>query len=134
MNSSQMKKDIETLNDVRLLVDTFYDKIREDDLLKDIFQNVIKDNWDVHLEKMYRFWQTVLLDEHTYNGSPFLPHVKFPIHTAHFERWLTLFNEVINSFFEGKNATKAKLQGERMAAMFHSKINYYRENTSTPLI
>lgn len=68
-----MKKDITKLEDIKLLVDTFYGKVREDEKLQDIFNNVIQDRWPEHLEKLYRFWQTVLLEKHTYHGSPFLP-------------------------------------------------------------
>ena len=66
-----MKKDISNIQDIKLLVDVFYGKVREDGKLKDIFNNKIQDRWPEHLEKMYRFWQTVLLEEHTYYGSPF---------------------------------------------------------------
>ena len=59
------RKDISTMEDVKLLVDTFYGKIREDALLSPIFNGIIQDRWPAHLEKMYRFWQTVLLKEHT---------------------------------------------------------------------
>lgn len=130
----QTKKDITTLDDIKLLVDSFYGKIRIDLLLGGIFNGVIKDRWPEHLEKMYTFWQTVLLEEHTYYGSPFLPHAKLPVDAEHFERWLMLFNETVDTFFEGDKATKAKWQGQRMAEMFLSKITYYRENNSTPLI
>ena len=74
-----MKNEIISLTDIKLLVDTFYGKVREDELLKDVFNNKIQDRWPEHLEKMYRFWQTVLLEEHTYYGSPFLPHAKLPV-------------------------------------------------------
>ena len=53
------------LDDIKILVDTFYDKARQDTLLGPIFEGVIEDRWPEHLEKMYRFWQTVLLGEHT---------------------------------------------------------------------
>jgi hemoglobin len=129
-----MKSDIATLDDIKLLVDSFYGKVREDDLLANIFNERIQDRWTAHLEKMYRFWQTVLLEEHTYYGSPFLPHAKLPVDAEHFERWLKLFNETVDTLFEGDKATRAKWQGERMAEMFLSKINYYRNNTSTPLL
>lgn len=50
-----MKNDIKNLKDIKLLVDTFYGKVREDDKLKDIFNKVIQDQWPEHLEKLYRF-------------------------------------------------------------------------------
>lgn len=130
----QLKSDISAIEDIKQLVDKFYGKVREDDLLAPIFNERIQDRWTAHLEKMYRFWQTVLLEEHTYYGSPFLPHAKLPVEAAHFERWMKLFDETVNSLFEGEKATRAKWQGERMAEMFLSKITYYRNNSSTPLI
>lgn len=130
----QTKKDITTLKDIQQMVDSFYDKVREDDMLADIFNNIIQDRWPQHLEKMYRFWQTVLLEEHSYYGSPFLPHAKLPVEANHFERWLKLFNETVDTLFEGEKAIRAKWQGERMAELFLSKITYYRNHPSTPLI
>ncbi len=129
-----MKKDISNIDDIKVLVDSFYTKVREDVKLKDIFNNKIQDRWPQHLEKMYRFWQTVLLEEHTYYGSPFLPHAKLPVDASHFESWLKLFYETVDSLFEGEKATRAKWQGQRMAEMFHSKIEYYKNNPATPLL
>ena len=88
-----MKKEIENMEDIQLLVNSFYAKIREDEQLKDIFNNKIQDRWPEHLEKMYRFWQTVLLEEHTYYGSPFVPHAQLPVGKEHFNRWIELFYE-----------------------------------------
>lgn len=127
-------KDIQNIDDIKLLVDSFYSKVREEEKLKDIFNNVIQNRWPEHLEKMYRFWQTVLLDEHTYYGSPFLPHAKLPVDLDHFDQWLILFNETVDENFSGEKADRAKWQGQRMAEMFHSKIEFYRKNASTPLL
>lgn len=129
-----MKKDITNITDIKLLVDSFYEKIREDKLLKDIFNNKIGDRWPEHLEKMYRFWQTVLLEEHTYSGSPFVPHAKLPVNLEHFEKWLLLFNTTVDSLFEGEKAVRVKWQGQRMAEMFHSKIEFYKNNSVTPIL
>lgn len=129
-----MKNDIITLTDIQLLVDNFYSKIKVDDLLGGIFNGVIKDRWPQHLEKMYRFWQTVLLDEYTYQGTPFPPHAQLPVEQHHFDRWLKLFNETVDELFAGTKAERAKWQGQRMAEMFLSKIIYYRDRNATPLI
>lgn len=122
-----MKRDITTLDDVKLLVDNFYAKVREDLMLKDIFNNKIQDRWPEHLEKMYRFWQTVLLDEHTYYGSPFPPHAQLMVDINHFNEWIALFCETVDESFEGVNAEKAKWQGARMAEIFNAKISYLRD-------
>jgi hemoglobin len=129
-----MKKDITNMNDIMQLVDTFYERVRKDQLLKNIFENQIQDRWPAHLEKMHRFWQTVLLEEHTYYGSPFPPHVKLSVGAEHFEQWIRLFRETVDDLFAGDNAAKAKWQGKRMAEMFHSKIEYYRGNSIRPIL
>jgi hemoglobin len=128
------KLDITELADIQVLVDAFYGKVRKDELLKGIFEDVIQDRWLEHLEKMYRFWQTVLLDEHTYQGSPFVPHAHLPVEKAHFERWIQLFFETVDEKFSGEKAERAKWQGERMAEIFLFKINYYRTSTVAPIL
>lgn len=127
------KKEILSLNEIKLLVNTFYDKVREDDLLKDIFNNVIRDKWPIHLEKMYRFWQTVLLEEHTYSGSPFAPHANLPVTKTHFNRWLQLFNTTIDELFTGEKAVEAKWRANKMAEIFQLKIDFYNKNSAKPL-
>jgi len=128
-------KDIETLQDIKLLVDEFYAKVREDELIGKIFNDIIQNRWPEHLEKMYSFWQTVLLGEHTYTGKPFVPHLKMPVEKEHFDRWLELFFETVDRLYEGKKADLAKWQGNRMAEMFQLKIEYFRKNNQqTPLL
>lgn len=129
-----MTKDILKLDDIKNLVDSFYGKIREDLLLKDIFNNIIQDRWPQHLEKMYTFWQTVLLSEHTYYGSPFPPHAKMPIDKKHFDRWLQLFFETIDENFSGEIADEAKWRASKMAEMFQFKIDYMRENSGSKYV
>jgi len=128
------RKEIETLEDIKLLVDDFYGRIRKDELLKDIFNHKIEDRWPAHLQRMYDFWQTVLLDQKAYSGSPFLPHATLPVEKQHFDRWIALFNATVDTHFEGEKAEKAKMQSGKMAEMFQYKIAYYRNNPAIPLI
>ncbi|MDN6281161.1 MAG: group III truncated hemoglobin [Psychroflexus sp.] len=129
-----MKKDITHLDDVKLLVDTFYDKIRKDDLLASIFNGIIQDRWPEHLQKMYEFWQTVLLGEHTYYGAPFRPHAHLPVDERHFKRWLSLFEETLDDNFKGKTTDEARWRASKMAQMFLFKIEHHREKNSNPLV
>ena len=78
------KKDILSLDDVKLLVDTFYTRVRADELLGPIFDERIQDRWERHLDIMYRFWQTVLLEELTYQGNPGVKHITLPVDEQHF--------------------------------------------------
>ena len=120
-------KDIITLEDITTLVDVFYEKVRQDELLAPIFNERIQDRWPQHLEKMYSFWQTVLLDERTYFGSPFPPHAKLSVNHSHFQRWMELFNLTVDTLFQGEKAYEAKWRARKMAELFESKIDYYKK-------
>ena len=122
------KNDIRDINDIKLLVNNFYTKVRYDEFLAPVFNERLKDRWPHHLEKMYTFWQTVLLDDHTYFGAPFPPHVNLPINKEHFEKWIELFTETINENFKGLIADEALWRAEKMAMMFQSKLTVYRNS------
>lgn len=126
--------DILNLDDIKQLVNTFYGKVRSDETLAPVFNERIQDRWPEHLEKMYRFWQTVLLGEHTYYGAPFPPHAKLPVAHQHFEKWLELFHQTIDELFNGEKAEEARWRGNRMAEMFQIKIAQHRERGATSLI
>ena len=131
MNDKKLLNDLQA---IQLLVDMFYSAVRENEILGPIFNDILKDRWPAHLEKMYRFWQTVLLEEHTYHGSPFPPHANLPVDKLHFDTWLSIWHKTIDEYFEGRIADEAKWRGEKMAAMFLSKIQYYKNNALIPLI
>ncbi len=128
------KSDILQLDHVKSLVDTFYAKVREDDLLADIFNERIQDRWPQHLAKMYTFWQTVLLGEQTYFSSPFPPHATLPVEKKHFDRWLQLFNETIDELFSGQIADEARWRAGKMAEMFQIKIKMAKERGTKSLL
>jgi hemoglobin len=125
-----MKKDITTIEDIKLLVDQFYGKIQKDDLLGPIFEARIDNNWSKHLSIMYSFWQTILLPlppgEATYRGAPFAPHATLPINSIHFDRWLILFKETVDENFAGEIAEEAKSRGVMMAGVFQFKLSQIR--------
>lgn len=120
------KNDIASLEDIKLLVNTFYSQVQTDDFLGPIFNEKIGNRWPEHLEKMYRFWQTILLEVHTYSGSPFPPHKQLPVSKEHFDRWMELFTQTTDSLFTGALADEAKFRAKNMAEMFNYKIEYFR--------
>ncbi len=129
-----MAHDIENIKDIKLMVDDFYGKVKKNPLIGPIFIGAIKDNWPAHLEKLYGFWETVLLGARTYSGSPFVTHAQMPIEQRHFDVWLSLFYETVNNHFEGEKANEAKLRATKMAEMFLHKINYYKEHPNQRVI
>jgi len=115
------KTDIQTLDDVKLLVDEFYGKVRQDALLSPVFEERIQDRWPEHLGKMYQFWQTILLEENTYRGRPFPPHATLDVNESHFNKWVELFKSTIDENFEGEKAEEAKWRADKMSELFQIK-------------
>lgn len=121
-------QDIQNINDIKQMVDSFYGRVQKDDLIGPIFNEKLNGRWPEHLEKMYKFWETVLLDNHSYYGSPFAPHARLPVEKLHFDRWVMLFNQNMDEQFKGDIAEEAKWRAAKMAQMFNYKIDYIREN------
>mgnify|MGYP000713528693 CR=1 FL=1 len=126
-----IKKDIETREDVFLLVSSFYVKIRKDDVLGPFFNDVIKD-WDTHINKLTTFWESSLFMtrklENKYNGDPLKAHVKVDkdnnnrISELHFGLWLNLWFQTIDERFEGDYAENAKRRARKMGSFLYLKI------------
>ncbi|WP_422801947.1 group III truncated hemoglobin [Sphingobacterium sp. Mn56C] len=128
------KQDIGSMEDIKMLVNTFYDRIRKQEILGPIFDRHIEGRWPEHLEKMYRFWQTLLLGDNTYDGRPFPPHAKLPIGEEHFTIWLALFNTTVDDLFAGDRADEAKWRGQKMAAIFQSKLHFIQQNPDKKML
>ena len=129
-----MKKDIENLGDIKNMVDTFYGRIQRDEYIGPIFNNQIQDRWPEHIAKMYTFWQTILLDDYTYQGRPFPPHAGLAIQQDHFDHWIQLFDKTVNDLFAGPIAEEAKGRGRKMAALFMMKLDNIRKSPFKPLM
>lgn len=81
---------------VSRLVETFYQRIRQHDLLGPIFEQVIGDRWDMHLARMKAFWASVAYNAGQYSGKPVPAHQKLTqVEEWHFEVWLELFRQTL---------------------------------------
>lgn len=122
-----MKKDIESLDDIKLLVDTFYGKVQLDGLLGPVFIARIRD-WQPHLDIMYKFWNAALFGVRAYVGNPFAKHAALPLDAPHFEQWINLFYATLDEHFEGPVTDEAKRKAMLMAHTFYSRISAGREH------
>jgi hemoglobin len=78
------------------LVRAFYGKVRRDARLGPIFEGVIGDHWEPHLEKMTDFWCAVILKNGAYSGRPVPAHLKLKqVVPDDFDIWLQLFRETV---------------------------------------
>lgn len=121
-----MKNDIASRADIELLVNTFYDGIKIHKLLGPIFNVSANVNWETHLPKMYSFWSSLLLGEHSFAGNPMATHIalskNIPLTALEFSEWIELFNSTVDGLFEGEKANEAKIRAANIARLMLFKI------------
>lgn len=121
-----MKKDIENRADIELLVRSFYDKVKADDTIGYIFNDIAKVNWEKHFPVMFDFWENVLFYTGGYEGNPMIIHQNInrvvPLTSTHFTRWNELFMQTVDELFEGNNAMLAKQRALSIATVMQIKI------------
>ncbi len=119
--------DLANRADIERLVNAFYDRIRGDDLLGFIFNDVAQVDWPAHLPKMVAFWETMIFRSGTYTGNPLGAHARLVPLTAmgrpQFDRWLALFTTTVDTLFSGEKAEHIKSAASDMANVIHAKIN-----------
>ena len=122
-----MKKTLDRREEINLLINIFYARVRQDSMLGPIFNTVIQ-NWPEHLERLTDFWETNLLFTRNYKGNPIQVHaevdrqVNGSITIEHFGRWLELWYSTIDEHFMGLNAEKAKNRARNMSTHMFLKI------------
>ena len=115
-------KEIEDRSDVVILVSTFYHAVRRDALLGPIFNGQLsEEQWPHHLEKLTDFWVTALFGIACFKGNPSRAHrqvdksLNHTIDQFHFETWLHLWFQTIDSLYIGMLAERAKDAAKQMA-------------------
>ncbi|MFZ5971682.1 MAG: group III truncated hemoglobin [Bacteroidota bacterium] len=111
--------DIASRAHIELLVNTFYEKVRTDNLLAPRFAHV---DWPHHMPVMYNFWCSMMLDEKSYQGNPFQKHMPLALEAAHFERWLTLFRATVDELFKGEKAEEIKMRAQSIGMVWQHKL------------
>ncbi len=112
-------KEITDREDIVHLVNSFYEKVKQDDLLGALFAHV---DWPNHLPTMYKFWSSMLLGEQSYQGNPFQKHVGLTITSSHFDRWLELFHQTVDESFMGDKAIEVKDRARSIAGVWQYKL------------
>lgn len=121
-------KDLETREDIELLVNSFYVGVQENEVLGHIFNDIAKVDWEHHLPKMFDFWETLIFHKAVYKGNPMKTHMI--LHQLHklkkedFEIWLKLFFETVDKLFKGDKAELAKMRAQSVATSIQLNTVY----------
>lgn len=119
-------KDIENSDDVKLLVDTFYEQVLVDETIGHFFTKIVPINLETHMPIMYSFWENVLFYTGEYKRNPMVKHVdlnrKSPLNQEHFDRWLSLWTNTVDELFSGEKAEEAKAKADQIAKMMFFNV------------
>jgi hemoglobin len=113
------KPDILTEEDITLLINSFYSKVRKDEQLASHFAQV---DWEHHTPLIIGFWRMILLGEQGYKGNPLAKHLHMQLKKEDFNRWLFHFTNTVNEHFTGEKAEEAKQRAESIAGIFMFKM------------
>jgi len=120
-----MKRDIETREDLELLLGEFY-KIAVAD--SEIGHHFAELDLAAHLPVIIDFWEKVLFGKPVYFGNPLavhrILHEKSPLKLEHFQRWFEIFSQTVDKLFAGETADDAKLRAKMIAHSLNQNLNF----------
>lgn len=127
-------KDISSRSDIEQLVRTFYGKVRQNETLGYIFDDIMKIDWEHHIPILVDFWETILLDTNSYTrnamGEHFKVNQKIKLEPLHFTTWLNLFDSTVDELFSGEKAELAKKRAHSVAQIMQLKMNQINKGNS----
>lgn len=78
------------------LVESFYETVRQDEVLGPIFAKQIGD-WPHHLARMKDFWASIMLESGRFSGNPMQKHIAIGgLEEAHFARWRLCWDQTLD--------------------------------------
>jgi hemoglobin len=113
------KVEIDTYDDVLLLVRQFYARVLQDELLAPFFAGL---DIEHHLGRIADFWALILIDREGYRDNVFAKHEHMAIRQEHFDRWIALFCGTVDEYFTGEKAELAKQRARLLAHTFMNKM------------
>jgi len=125
-----MKKDIENRKDLYIIVDSFYKKLMNDDLMSHFFED-FKDpiHLEEHLQTLVDFWDNILFYTGAYQKNAMKPHINLqstkPFGNEHFNQWLSFFNASVDQNYLGENAHIIKSRALSIATVMKIKVSDY---------
>ena len=126
-------QDIRSREDIERLVKEFYSKVRANDKLGYIFDDIMKIDWDYHIPILVDFWESILLDTGAYTrnamGEHFKVNQKVKLEPLHFTTWLELFDSTVDELFAGEKADLAKRRAHSVAQLMQLKMQQINKAT-----
>jgi hemoglobin len=127
-NIFQMKKDIETREELEDFLWTFYEKAFADDLIGRFFTEVVPLDLDTHIPIIANFWESVAFNKPSYRKNVMEVHKHIhhlsKIKKEHLDRWIKIFTGTLDEQFEGYHTELMKQRAKSIATVMDIKLNH----------
>ncbi len=113
-----------TKKNIEKMVMNFYRRVLKDDIVGPFFIAKLGDDmhneyWEPHLELLVNFWASIALNDTSYRGNPFAPHMYLgELSREVFEQWLKLFFATLDEVYEPQVAEQFKERSSIIAGNF----------------
>ncbi|MEW7292265.1 group III truncated hemoglobin [Aquimarina sp. 2304DJ70-9] len=105
---------------------TFYSNAFADPSIGIFFTEIAKINLEEHLPQITDFWEQQLFRKGDYKKNVLQIHKDLSnqkkLEKVHFETWLSLFNNVVDTHFKGEKANLIKTRALSIATVMQLKI------------
>ena len=119
-------RDIQTRDDLHLVMSEFYLKLLADSKISYIFIKVAKIDLAPHLLELVDFWEQILFDTGNYRKNVLQIHTNLnqlsKLSSEHFVIWLNYFNTTIDENFAGQVAENMKTRALSIATVMKIKM------------
>ena len=119
-------QDVQTREDLHLIMRNFYVKLLNEPEINFIFTDVAKIDLEPHLVDLVNFWEQILFNKGSYQKNVLQIHLdinsKLNFTQTHFSIWLKYFNSSIDENFKGQNAENMKTRALAIATVMQIKM------------
>ena len=121
-------RDIETREDILLLMEKFYNKLLADPSIHHFFIQTtnVSQHLPEHFELLTTFWEQALFLRGGYFNNMIEVHKKVHDQSAfsakHYKTWLTHLFDTIDEYFSGPKSEQMKTQSLNMATVMQMKL------------
>ena len=122
--------DIQTREDILLIMRKFYDKLLADDSISHFFTKTtdVSNHLEEHFETLATFWEQALFLKGGYKNNMFQKHLdvheQSPFKKRHYETWLNHLYTTLDEYFQGENAEQMKTMSQSMATIMEIKFKH----------
>ncbi len=118
-------RDIESREDILLIMKSFYDKLLADDSISYLFTEIAQVNLEHHFPILVDFWDSILFGSGTYRNNAMQVHIdlakKSPLTPEHFRTWVNYLTQTVEENFEGLRAHTMMARAQNIAGLMEHK-------------